>query len=48
MVHKTLSGYEEFKEFYENIKNGENVNFYFTGAKDDAGVSWCPDCVVGK
>uniref|UniRef100_T1GFC3 Thioredoxin domain-containing protein 17 n=1 Tax=Megaselia scalaris TaxID=36166 RepID=T1GFC3_MEGSC len=37
-----------FKEFYENLKPGESVNFYFTGNKDSNGVSWCPDCVVAE
>lgn len=48
MVHKTLEGYDQFKEFYGSISNNETVNFYFTGNKDENGVSWCPDCVVGK
>lgn len=48
MAYKTLEGYEQFKEFYENLKPGESVNFYFTGNKDSNGVSWCPDCVVGE
>ncbi|XP_055376292.1 thioredoxin domain-containing protein 17-like [Condylostylus longicornis] len=39
-----LSGYNEFRNYADNIKSG-NVNFYFTGSKNESGVSWCPDCV---
>lgn len=44
-----ISGYDEFKSSIDTLaKTAENVNVLFTGKKDDAGRSWCPDCNDGK
>lgn len=50
MVHKEkIHGYENFIEFIGKLDTtGKVVNIYFTGTKDENGVSWCPDCVEGK
>lgn len=46
-VHK-INGYEEFKKTIDDVaKNAEHVNVLFTGKKDQAGQSWCPDCNDG-
>lgn len=46
---KKIFGYEEFVASIESLaKSAENVNVLFTGKKDDAGRSWCPDCNDGK
>lgn len=47
-VHK-LSGYDEFIASIDELaKNADTVNVLFTGKKDQAGHSWCPDCNDGK
>lgn len=47
-VHK-VAGYEEFLSFINDLsKNSKDlINVYFTGSKNSAGKSWCPDCNDG-
>lgn len=46
-VHK-IDGYDEFKQKIDELaKTAENVNVLFSGKKDAAGHSWCPDCNDG-
>lgn len=47
-VHKIV-GYEDFIASIDELaKSAENVNVLFTGQKNDAGHSWCPDCNDGN
>nr|XP_006641159.1 PREDICTED: thioredoxin domain-containing protein 17 [Lepisosteus oculatus] len=50
-----MTQYEEvhvrgFAEFTRAVsaRTGKDVFAYFSGDKDDKGVSWCPDCVKGN
>ncbi|XP_055913238.1 thioredoxin domain-containing protein 17-like [Eupeodes corollae] len=43
-----LKGYEAFKSSVEKLTGKNEVNVYFTGSKNDTGVSWCPDCVSAE
>lgn len=50
MVQKhKVTGYNEFVALVDNLSNTVKVpiNVYFTGAKNAAGSSWCPDCNDG-
>ncbi|NP_001089800.1 thioredoxin domain containing 17 S homeolog [Xenopus laevis] len=42
-----VRGYEEFCETVKKYK-GKQVFAYFSGNKNDEGVSWCPDCVKAE
>lgn len=46
--HK-VAGYEDFEYFMSNLKTTTRapIYVYFTGSKDAAGKSWCPDCNDG-
>lgn len=47
-VHK-IFGYEEFISSIDKLADSaEIVNVLFTGKKDAAGHSWCPDCNDGN
>lgn len=51
MVHiKYTKGFEGYQnsvaELYKDAKNA--LYILFTGDKNSDGVSWCPDCNVGK
>lgn len=47
-VHK-ISGYDEFIGSINKIAEAaKELNILFTGKKDEAGKSWCPDCNDGK
>lgn len=49
VIKVKLSGYDNFIDYIGKLdKRDKVVNVYFTGSKDERGVSWCPDCVVGK
>ncbi|XP_013109806.2 thioredoxin domain-containing protein 17 [Stomoxys calcitrans] len=40
-------GFDGFEKSIEDLaKNKGKLFVYFTGEKDDKGVSWCPDCNV--
>jgi thiol-disulfide isomerase/thioredoxin len=41
-----VKGFEDFVQFIKDLKTVKTVNVLFTGAKDDEGISWCPDCVA--
>ncbi|XP_069040567.1 thioredoxin domain-containing protein 17 [Lepisosteus oculatus] len=50
-----MTQYEEvhvrgFAEFTRAVsaRTGKDVFAYFSGDKDDKGVSWCPDCVKAE
>lgn len=47
--HK-VTGYDEYVAVIDNLSKTTKatINVYFTGAKDAAGKSWCPDCNDGK
>ncbi|KAE8622713.1 hypothetical protein XENTR_v10005344 [Xenopus tropicalis] len=42
-----VQGYEEFCEALKKHK-GKQVFAYFSGNKNEQGVSWCPDCVKAE
>ncbi|XP_039613160.1 thioredoxin domain-containing protein 17 [Polypterus senegalus] len=42
-----VQGYEEFTKVVKEHKD-KNVFAYFTGNKNEQGVSWCPDCVKAE
>lgn len=47
-VHK-IFGYDEFIGSINKIaESAKELNILFTGKKDEAGKSWCPDCNDGK
>lgn len=42
-----LKGLGELRGYLSKLENSKNSVFIlFTGAKDDQGKSWCPDCNV--
>lgn len=48
-VH-SIAGYDEFKSFISGLGKSasDTINIYFTGSKNEAGKSWCPDCNDGE
>lgn len=48
-VHK-VAGYDGFISFISDLEKStkDTLIAYFTGSKDEAGKSWCPDCNDGK
>nr|ACO13767.1 Thioredoxin domain-containing protein 17 [Esox lucius] len=42
-----VHGYDEFCKAVSERK-GKDIFAYFSGNKDDQGMSWCPDCVKGN
>ncbi|XP_028662470.1 thioredoxin domain-containing protein 17 [Erpetoichthys calabaricus] len=42
-----VQGYEEFTKVVKEHED-KNVFVYFTGNKNEQGVSWCPDCVKAE
>lgn len=45
--HK-VAGYDAFLSLVGGLNKTAAINVYFTGSKDAAGKSWCPDCNDGK
>lgn len=43
----SVRGYDEFVKAVEQHK-GKLVFAYFSGSKNEAGESWCPDCVKAE
>lgn len=45
-----VKGYEEFCQVTATLEKDpkQKVIVYFTGERNENGVSWCPDCVNGK
>ncbi|KAK1158260.1 thioredoxin domain-containing protein 17-like [Acipenser oxyrinchus oxyrinchus] len=43
----TVRGYDEFMKAVSQRK-GKDVFAYFSGSKNEQGVSWCPDCVKAE
>lgn len=49
ITHHNVNGYEECSKLLENLKSsGVPIVIYFSGSKNEDGVSWCPDCQNGK
>ncbi|GAB0100481.1 Thioredoxin domain-containing protein 17 [Sergentomyia squamirostris] len=45
VIEVKLKGYEALLAYIDKLGvQDENINVYFTGSKDEKGVSWCPDC----
>ena len=43
-----LDGYDACLSKLESFSKDQTVFVLFTGSKDSAGNSWCPDCVTGN
>lgn len=43
-----IQGYEDFQNFFKDLKITEPVYVLYTGTKLENGQSWCPDCVEAE
>eukprot|EP00088_Acartia_fossae_P039505 TRINITY_DN41127_c0_g1_i1.p1 TRINITY_DN41127_c0_g1~~TRINITY_DN41127_c0_g1_i1.p1 ORF type:complete len:141 (+),score=11.53 TRINITY_DN41127_c0_g1_i1:52-423(+) len=46
VVKHAVSGFEAFKEKAEELAKKGDLFVLFSGSKNAAGESWCPDCVT--
>lgn len=49
-LREYVKGYEEFSRKTAALEKDSNTKLviYFTGDKNENGVSWCPDCANGN
>ncbi|KAL0271939.1 UNVERIFIED_CONTAM: hypothetical protein PYX00_005085 [Menopon gallinae] len=44
ITHHKAESYEECLELLNKLKDEKNIVLYFSGALNEKGENWCPDC----